>query len=88
MHGRARVVFREEKIKRAYLIPVLRQAMEEREKEKKGFFLSLSIPFFRLLHLAGHDFTCLRALAERPASHEQKGQGKVLYLSYCSSCLP
>lgn len=57
-------------------------------KKKKGFFLSLSIPFFRLLHLAGHDFTCLRALAERPASHEQKGQGKVLYLSYCTSCLP
>lgn len=84
-----RGLFFERKIKRAYFIPVLRQAVErEREKEKKGFFLSLSIPFFRLLHLAGHDFTCLRALAERPASHEQKGQGKVLYLSYCSSCLP
>lgn len=82
-----RGLFFERKIKRAYLIAVLRQTME-REKEKKGFFLSLSIPFFRLLHLAGHDFTCLRALAERPASHEQKGQGKVLYLSYCSSCLP
>lgn len=82
-----RGLFFERKIKRAYLIAGLWQAME-REKEKKGFFLSLSIPFFRLLHLAGHDFTCLRALAERPASHEQKGQGKVLYLSYCTSCLP
>lgn len=83
-----RGLFFEKKIKRAYLIAVLRQAME-REKEKKRVLpLSLSIPFFRLLHLAGHDFTCLRALAERPASHEQKGQGKVLYLSYCSSCLP
>lgn len=60
----------------------------ERKKKKGSSPLSLSIPFFRLLHLAGHDFTCLRALAERPASHEQKGQGKVLYLSYCSSCLP
>lgn len=55
------------------------------ERKKKKGSSSLS---FRLLHLAGHDFTCLRALAERPASHEQKGQGKVLYLSYCSSCLP
>lgn len=83
-----RGLFFERKIKRAYLIAVLRQAMEREKGKKKGFFLSLSIPFFRLLHLAGHDFTCLRALAERPASHEQKGQGKVLYLSYCSSCLP
>lgn len=82
-----RGLFFERKINRAYLIPVLRQAME-RERKKRVLPLSLSIPFFRLLHLAGHDFTCLRALAERPASHEQKGQGKVLYLSYCSSCLP
>lgn len=81
------VCFFERKTKRAYLIPVLRQAME-REKEKKKGSSSLSLYFFRLLHLAGHDFTCLRALAERPASHEQKGQGKVLYLSYCTSCLP
>lgn len=84
-----RGLFFEKKINRAYLIPVLRQAMErEKEKKKGSSSLSLSIPFFRLLHLAGHDFTCLRALAERPASHEQKGQGKVLYLSYCTSCLP
>lgn len=83
------VCFFERKIKRAYLIAVLRQAIEiERERKKRVLPLSLSIPFFRLLHLAGHDFTCLRALAERPASHEQKGQGKVLYLSYCTSCLP
>lgn len=80
--------FFERKIKRAYLIAVLRQAMERKKEKKRVLPLSLSIPFFRLLHLAGHDFTCLRALAERPASHEQKGQGKVLYLSYCSSCLP
>lgn len=82
-----RGLFFERKIKRAYLIPVLRQAME-REKEKTGSSsLSLS-PSFVFFNLAGHDFTCLRALAERPASHEQKGQGKVLYLSYCTSCLP
>lgn len=36
-----RGLFFERKIKRAYLIAVLRHAME-REKEKKGFFLSLS----------------------------------------------
>lgn len=82
-----RGLFFERKIKRAYLIPVLRQAMERERKEKKGSS-SVSLSFFRLLHLAGLDFTCLRALAARPASHEQKGQGKVLYLSYCSSCLP
>lgn len=83
-----RGLFFERKTDRAYLISRASASYGEIEKEKKGFFLSLSIPFFRLLHLAGHDFTCLRALAERPASHEQKGQGKVLYLSYCSSCLP
>lgn len=87
MHGRARFVFREEN-RSSIFYSRASASYGEREKEKKGFFLSLSISFFRLLHLAGHDFTCLRALAERPASHEQKGQGKVLYLSYCSSCLP
>lgn len=80
-----RGLFFERKIKRVYLIAVLRQAMEREKEKKKG---SSSLSFFRLLHLAGHDFTCSRALAERPASHEQKGQGKVLYLSYCTSCLP
>lgn len=84
-----RGLFFERKTKRGYLISRASASYRDRErKKKKGFFLSLSIPFFRLLHLAGHDFTCLRALAERPASHEQKGQGKVLYLSYCTSCLP
>lgn len=84
-----RGLFFERKIKRAYFDCRASASYGERERKKKGSSsLSLSIPFFRLLHLAGHDFTCLRALAERPASHEQKGQGKVLYLSYCSSCLP
>lgn len=81
-----RGLFFERKIKRAYFDCRASASYRDRERKKKKGSSSLS--FFRLLHLAGHDFTCLRALAERPASHEQKGQGKVLYLSYCSSCLP
>lgn len=80
------VVFREEN--QESIFDCRASASYGERKKKRVLPLSLSIPFFRLLHLAGHDFTCLRALAERPASHEQKGQGKVLYLSYCSSCLP